>query len=70
MNPDGIPNRPWYKHVIFAKRFTYEHLELPGVTEAVEAKDWKLAQEQTLILQRAVEKNTTLLQTLNTELKR
>jgi N-acetylated-alpha-linked acidic dipeptidase len=62
LHEDGIPGRPWFKHLIYAARYTYAHLELPAVTEAVEAKDWKTAQEQVNILQRAVERNTQLLQ--------
>ncbi len=36
LNPDGIPGRPWFKHILYGARFTYAHLELPGLTEAVE----------------------------------
>ena len=38
LNPDGIPGRPWFKHMLYGARFTYAHLELPGLTEAVEKK--------------------------------
>lgn len=58
LDPNGIPDRPWFKHTLYAARFTYAHLELPGVTEAVEAKDWKRAQQQLAILDAAVQKNT------------
>ena len=40
-NPQGIPGRPWFKHSFYAARYTYAHLELPGLTEAAEAGDWK-----------------------------
>jgi N-acetylated-alpha-linked acidic dipeptidase len=33
----GIPNRPWYRHQIYAPRYTYAPEVLPGLTEAVEA---------------------------------
>jgi N-acetylated-alpha-linked acidic dipeptidase len=62
LHEDGIPGRPWFKHLIYAARYTYAHLELPAITEAVEAKEWKLAQEQIAILERAVQRNTQLLQ--------
>jgi N-acetylated-alpha-linked acidic dipeptidase len=65
LNPDGIPGRPWFKHILYGARFTYAHLELPGLTEAVEAQDWPTAKQQAEILQRALAKNTTLLQELN-----
>ena len=44
LNPDGIPGRPWFKHTLYGARFTYAHLELPGLTEAVEKQDWPTAQ--------------------------
>ena len=69
LNPDGIPGRPWFKHILYGARFTYAHLELPGLTEAVEAT--RLARppkQQAEILQRALEKNTKLLTQLNSTL--
>ena len=63
----GIPGRPWFKHILYGARFTYAHLELPGLTEAVEAKDWPTAKKQAEILQHALEKNTNLLIELNTD---
>jgi N-acetylated-alpha-linked acidic dipeptidase len=68
LNPDGIPGRPWFKHILYGARFTYAHLELPGLTEAVEAQDWPTAKQQAEILQRALEKNTKLLTQLNSAL--
>jgi N-acetylated-alpha-linked acidic dipeptidase len=68
LNPDGIPGRPWFKHILYGARFTYAHLELPGLTEAVEKLDWRTATEQAAILQRALEKNTELLHELSEEL--
>jgi N-acetylated-alpha-linked acidic dipeptidase len=65
LNPDGIPGRPWFKHILYGARFTYAHLELPGLTEAVEAKDWPTAKQQTEILKRALAKNTALVNQLN-----
>jgi N-acetylated-alpha-linked acidic dipeptidase len=60
-NPDGIPGRPWFKHSIYATRFTYAHLELPGLTEAAEAGDWTHASEQAQILRDELAKNTATL---------
>ncbi|HKI00046.1 MAG TPA: M28 family metallopeptidase [Candidatus Sulfotelmatobacter sp.] len=65
LNPDGIPGRPWFKHILYGARFTYAHLELPGLTEAVEAQDWPTAKQQAEILQRALERNTKLVNELN-----
>ena len=60
-NPDGLPGRPWFKHTLYAARFTYGHLELPGLTEAIEKRDWKEARRQAAILSDALSRNTALL---------
>jgi len=64
LNPDGIPGRPWFKHILYGARFTYAHLELPGLTEAVEKQDWPTAREQVVILQVSLAKNTRLVNDL------
>jgi N-acetylated-alpha-linked acidic dipeptidase len=61
LTADGIPGRPWFQHLLYAARYTYAHLELPGLTEAAENGDWKTAQAQVALLEAAVEKNTRLL---------
>jgi N-acetylated-alpha-linked acidic dipeptidase len=68
LNPDGIPGRPWFKHILYGARYTYAHLELPGLTEATEARDWTTARQQAAILQRALSNNTKLLEELNSDL--
>jgi N-acetylated-alpha-linked acidic dipeptidase len=64
LDPDGIPGRPWFKHTLYAARYTYAHLELPGVTEAAEAGDWERAAGQAAILERALRRNAELLDEL------
>jgi N-acetylated-alpha-linked acidic dipeptidase len=61
LDPAGIPGRPWFQHLLYSSRYTYAHLEFPGLTEAVEKQDWKLAREQAALLETAVGKNTKLL---------
>ena len=68
LNPDGIPGRPWFKHILYGARFTYAHLELPGLTEAVEKQDWATAKQQAEILRQALVKNTKLVNQLNSSL--
>ncbi|MGB9404342.1 MAG: M28 family metallopeptidase [Candidatus Acidiferrales bacterium] len=68
-NPSGIPGRPWFKHTLYAARYTYAHLELPGLTEAAEAGDWKRAAEQQKILEDELQKNTALLDEVRKELQ-
>jgi N-acetylated-alpha-linked acidic dipeptidase len=65
LNPDGIPGRPWFKHMLYGARFTYAHLELPGLTEAVEKRDWTTARQQASLLQNALTTNTKLVEQLN-----
>ena len=69
LNPDGIPGRPWFKHILYGCRFTYAHLELPGLTEAVEKQDWTTAQQQAEILRQALVKNTKLVDDLSVRLR-
>jgi len=61
LHPDGIPGRPWFQHLLYAARYTYAHLELPGLTEAAEKQDWQTARTQAALLEQAVTKNTELL---------
>jgi N-acetylated-alpha-linked acidic dipeptidase len=68
LNPDGIPGRPWFKHILYGARFTYAHLELPGLTEAVEKQDWSTAKQQAEILRQALVNNTKLVNELNSAL--
>src|SRR2546427_12468746 len=55
LDPAGIPGRPWFQHLLYSSRYTYAHLEFPGLTEAVEKQDWKLAGEQAALLEKAVQ---------------
>ncbi len=68
LNPDGIPGRSWFKHILYAARYTYAHLELPGLTEAIERSDWKAANEQGKILESALNKNAALLGSASAQL--
>ena len=46
--PDGLPNRPWFRHQIYAPGLYtgYGVKTIPGVREAIEQKQWKQAEEQ------------------------
>ena len=59
--PAGIPGRPWFKHLLYAPRYTYAAMTLPGVTEAAERGDWAAAREQAALVQDALTRNTALL---------
>jgi N-acetylated-alpha-linked acidic dipeptidase len=45
---DGLPNRPWFEHQIYAPGFYtgYGVKTLPGVRESIEQKQWQLADQQ------------------------
>ena len=45
---EGLPGRPWFKHQIYAPGFYtgYGVKTIPAVREAIEQKQWKLAEEQ------------------------
>jgi N-acetylated-alpha-linked acidic dipeptidase len=51
--PEGLPNRPWYKHQLYAPGFYtgYGVKTLPGIREAVESKNWQLALHETGIVE-------------------
>jgi N-acetylated-alpha-linked acidic dipeptidase len=62
LNPAGIPGRPWFKHLLYAPKFTYAAMVLPGVMEAAESDDWETAQAQAKIVVAAIAKNAALLE--------
>ena len=55
LNTDGIPGRPWFRHVLYAPRYTYAAMTLPGVQEAVDAGDWARAAAQLDIVSARIE---------------
>jgi len=52
VSQQGLPNRPWYKHTIYAPgEYTgYSAVVIPGVNEAIEAKDARTASAQLGVL--------------------
>ncbi|MEK7241046.1 MAG: M28 family metallopeptidase [Gemmatimonadota bacterium] len=55
LNTDGIPGRPWFRHVLYAPKYTYAAMTLPGVQEAVDAGDWSRAAAQLEIVAARIE---------------
>jgi N-acetylated-alpha-linked acidic dipeptidase len=47
-NPDGLPRRPWYKHLIYAPGYYtgYTPKTIPGVREAIEEKRYSEADKE------------------------
>jgi N-acetylated-alpha-linked acidic dipeptidase len=56
LSPQGLPNRPWYKHTIYAPgEYTgYAAVVIPGVNEAIDAHNAARAQEQLGVLAAAL----------------
>jgi N-acetylated-alpha-linked acidic dipeptidase len=52
---DGIPGRPWFRHALYAPRPSYAAMTLPGIQEAIDAKDWTRARAQAAALATRIE---------------
>jgi N-acetylated-alpha-linked acidic dipeptidase len=67
ISPAGLPNRPWYRHTIFAPgEFTgYSAVVIPGVNEAIDAHDPSLAAAQLIVLTEALDRATRALDSAN-----
>ena len=61
--PDGLPKRPWYQHSLYAPGYYtgYGVKTMPGVREAIEQKDWRLAEEQVTKLAAALAREGELI---------
>ncbi len=59
----GLPNRPWFKNLIYAPGFYtgYGVKTIPGVREAIEQKEWKEADAQIVRVSAALEREADLL---------
>ena len=64
IEPTGLPDRPWYRHVIYAPGLYtgYGVKTIPGVREAVDAGNYARAAEQATLARRALERAARTLQ--------
>jgi N-acetylated-alpha-linked acidic dipeptidase len=62
--PEGLPNRPWYRHTIYAPgEYTgYAAVVIPGVNEALDARDAGRAAQQLEVLTHALQRATHTLE--------
>ena len=69
---EGLPNRPWFKHQIYAPGFYtgYGVKTLPAVRESIEQKDWKLVDEETVKVGKVLENAGEAIQGAAAELSR
>ena len=61
LDPAGIPERPWYRHLLYAPKPTYAAEVLPGVAEALDAKDPARLDAQVAALAAALNRAATVL---------
>ena len=61
---DGLPDRPWFKHAIYAPgEYTgYAAVVIPGVNEAIDKKDLATMQQQLQLLTDAINRAAELLE--------
>ena len=61
---DGLPDRPWFKHAIYAPgEYTgYAAVVIPGVNEAIDKKDLPTMQQQLQLLTNAINRAAELLE--------
>ncbi|MGA2217044.1 MAG: M28 family metallopeptidase [Terracidiphilus sp.] len=63
----GLPNRPWYRHTIYAPgEYTgYAAVVIPGVNEAIDAKNQPVAAQQLVVLTQALDRAAQTLASAN-----
>jgi N-acetylated-alpha-linked acidic dipeptidase len=61
LDPAGIPGRPWYRHLIYAPKYTYAPEVLPGVAEAVDTGNGAQAAAEAARLSAALGRATAAL---------
>jgi N-acetylated-alpha-linked acidic dipeptidase len=62
--PDGLPDRPWFRHVIYAPgQYTgYAAVVIPGVNEAIDKHDLERTRQQIAVLTEALKRATKVLE--------
>src|SRR6266480_3728584 len=60
---EGLSNRPWFKHQLYAPGFYtgYGVKTVPAVREAIELKKWKLADEGIVVVARVLQDEAALI---------
>jgi N-acetylated-alpha-linked acidic dipeptidase len=62
-NTAGLPNRPWFKHQLYAPGFYtgYAAKTVPAVREAIDQRQWKLADEGIVVVARVLQQEAELI---------
>jgi N-acetylated-alpha-linked acidic dipeptidase len=63
LTSEGLPNRPWFKHQLYAPGFYtgYAAKTVPAVREAIEQKQWKQADEAIVVVARILQDEAALI---------
>ncbi len=71
-DPEGLSNRPWFRHLLYAPGFYtgYGVKTMPGIREAIEQKEWDLAEKEIVRLARALDNLASLLDNAMVALER
>ncbi|MGH2569500.1 MAG: transferrin receptor-like dimerization domain-containing protein, partial [Bacteroidota bacterium] len=69
---DGLPGRPWFKHLIYAPGFYtgYGVKTIPGVREGIEQKKWSEAEAEIVRVARALQEFAVLVDSAAAELEK
>ncbi|MEX1140141.1 MAG: transferrin receptor-like dimerization domain-containing protein [Bacteroidota bacterium] len=71
-HPDGLPGRPWFKHLIYAPGFYtgYGVKTIPGVREGIEMKQWKEAEAEILRVAQSLVNFSRLIDSISADLQK
>jgi N-acetylated-alpha-linked acidic dipeptidase len=71
-DPDGLPKRPWYRHLLYAPGFYtgYGVKTMPGVRESIEQKQYPDAEREIVRVAKALDRETTLIDAAAADLER
>jgi N-acetylated-alpha-linked acidic dipeptidase len=63
LTPEGLPNRKWYRHQLYAPGFYtgYAAKTVPAVREAIEQKQWKQAEEGIVVVSHCLQDEAALI---------
>ncbi len=69
---EGLPGRPWFRHQIYAPGFYtgYGVKTIPAVREAIDQKQWKMADEQIIKVAGVIEGEASLIGSAAAELEK
>jgi N-acetylated-alpha-linked acidic dipeptidase len=71
-DPDGLPRRPWYRHLLYAPGYYtgYAVKTMPGVREALEQKSYAEAEREAVRVAKAIERVTALVDAAAADLEK